>query len=102
MSYRIGFDGVASAELAHLLRGVQHALNTRGTGMLTQMKVEETAASVVPPVDPCAKYTKECGQTKGPTEPPHIIVVTAIVVVVTLLIGLAVGYRLGKFSMPGR
>jgi hypothetical protein len=98
MSYRIGFDGVASAELTHVLRAVQNGLNGYGAGLLSHAEGQVGNDLAASTTVPCNKLTKECQDTKGPTEPPNVIVVTALIVVVTLLIGLGIGYRLGKLS----
>ena len=92
MIYRIGFDGVASAEITHMLRAVQNALNGSGANLLMRVRAEE-AASVASA--PCVKYTKECENGKAPTEPPNIVVLV-LIVVVSLTVGFAVGYRFGK------
>lgn len=104
MTYKVGYDGVASAELTRLLRGVQDGLNTHGAGLLMHVRAEDEAtASAASAVNKKCKYfSKECPDGSLPTEPPNVVVttdliiVTAIVVVVTLLIGFGVGYRLGK------
>jgi hypothetical protein len=99
MTYRIGFDGVASAELTHMLRAVQNGLNgSSGAHMLMHVRGEEDTASAASAV--CTKDGKLCAGGKVPIEPPNIVVV-ALIVVVSLLIGLAIGYRFGKMSaMP--
>jgi hypothetical protein len=58
MSYQITFDGVASAELTHLLHAVQQQLNGRGMGLLGKMDAEaQPATSIGVPVKskiPCS------------------------------------------------
>jgi hypothetical protein len=98
MTYRIGFDGAASAELTHLLRAVQNGLNGSGANLLTHVRAEEAAASAPSTTKPCEKYTKDCANGKGPIEPPNFAVI-ALIVVISLLVGLAIGYRLGKQSV---
>jgi hypothetical protein len=96
MTYRIGFDGVASAELTHVLRAVQNGLNGSGAHLLMHVRAEEETASAASSI--CTKDEKLCEHGKVPVEPPNIVVV-ALILVVTLLVGVAIGYRLGKLSV---
>jgi hypothetical protein len=54
MSYQIGFNGAASAELTQLLHAVERQLNGLATGMLAQMdaRAQTTTASTAQPCDP--------------------------------------------------
>jgi hypothetical protein len=100
MTYRIGFDGLASAEVTHMLRAVQNGLNGSSAGMLTHVRAEDVAASA--PIVPCTKNGKICGDGQGPIEPPNVVVihtvVLAAIVVVSVVVGVIVGYGLGKKS----
>ena len=87
MSYQIVFDGTASAELTHLLHAVQRQLNGHGIQMLGQMDAKAETVSAASAVQPC---------TKEPC--PTTIVGHGPYIVVGLVVGLAVGYVLGKRS----
>jgi hypothetical protein len=90
MSFQIGFDGVASAELTHLLQGIERQLNWHGA---RGEAAGETAASSVP----CEPGTNCADTTHGGHEPACVSVGMAVVIaVVALVVGLIVGSRLGK------
>jgi hypothetical protein len=88
MSYQIVFDGTASAELTHLLHAVQRQLNGHGIQMLGQMDAKAETVSAASAVQPC---TKEPCPTTIVGHDPYLVVAGVVV-------GLAVGYALGKRS----
>jgi hypothetical protein len=104
VSYKIGFDGVVSAELEKLLQSVENRVN--GFGMLAQ--TSEMGASTVasgsaalpcPTGQTCSDSVKgpHDDSVKGPHDDsvkgPHDVV---IVVVIAIVAGAAAGYVAGK------
>jgi len=97
MTYRIGFDGVASAEVTHMLRAVQNSLNGAGANLLMHVRAEEAAASEASTVasgSPCTAGTPCPGGEKGGQD-------IVIVVVVAAVTGAVAGYIAGKISSSG-
>ncbi len=88
MSYRIGFDGVVTADLDRLLQSVEKSVN--GLGMRVQTS-DVGAASMVA----SGSTTPSCpkGQVCADSEKGgHLIVV----VVIAIVAGAAAGYVAGK------
>ena len=92
MAYRISFDGVASAEINHVLRAVQHSLNGAGANLLMRVQAQEASASTVAsgclPGQPCSSGEKG-GQD------------IVVVVVVAAVTGAVAGYIAGKLGSSG-
>ncbi len=88
MSYKIGFDGVVTAELDKMLQSIEKQVN--GFGMHAQ--TSDTAATAAPSgstTSPCT-VDKPCPDSvKGPH--PYIVVV-----VIAIVVGTAAGHMAGK------
>ncbi|HWJ34160.1 MAG TPA: hypothetical protein VNR70_02780 [Steroidobacteraceae bacterium] len=96
MSYQITFDGVASAELTHLLHAVQRQLNGRGMGVLGKMDAEAQIASSASIAPPCKK--EPCPATE-PGHNPNVI--HALFFVGGVVVGFGLCKLLGnKVSAP--
>jgi hypothetical protein len=68
MSFQISFDGVASAELTHLLQGVERQLNWQG--IRAEAAGETAASSVASGMDQFAATSHgPCPDTKAPDNP---------------------------------
>jgi len=91
MSYQIGFNGAASAELSHLLHAVEGQLNGRGLHLLGQADAQAQTASSTSTGQPCDPLSKDCS---GSSSGGHDIVL----VVVTAVVAGAAGYVAGKRS----
>jgi hypothetical protein len=91
MSYQIGFNGAASAELTQLLHAVERQLNGLGTGMLAQMDAQAQTTSTGQPCDP---KSTNCSSSSGGG--PDAGTVVVIAVVAGAIAGAAAGYAAGK------
>jgi hypothetical protein len=87
MSYKIGLDGVVTAELEKLLQSVENRVNGLGMHVQTSDMGASTVASGSPP-PPCSAGQPCTEGAKG----GHY----GIVVVVAIVAGAAAGYVAGK------
>jgi hypothetical protein len=90
MGYQINFNGAVTPELGQLLHAVQRQLNWH---VIHAEGATDTAsaASTVPTCDPS---DKDCASTTHGGHEPSVVVVA----VVALIVGIAIGYVLGKRS----
>jgi hypothetical protein len=87
MSYKIGFDGVVTAELDELLKSLEHRLNGLGMHVQTSdMGASTVASGSTPP--PCSAGQPCTDSVKG----GHLVVV----VVIAIVAGAAAGHVAGK------
>jgi hypothetical protein len=89
MSYKIGFDGVVTAELEKLLRSVENRVNGLGMHVQTSDMGASTVASGSTPT-PCLNGQPCPEGAKG----GHLIPV----VVIAIVAGAAAGYVAGKLA----
>ena len=96
MSYRLGFDGVASPEVSRLLSAVEgrlnlHAVNWQG---VQAQAVDVGSKGVGTPGNPC-KPGENCVYTP-PENPPNAVVALIGTFAIGLVAGVLIGYFLGK------
>jgi hypothetical protein len=104
MAFQIGFDGIASAEVTHLLDNLSHNLNARMLLAQVQVQGDTGVASGVTTGGGVSKMPCPAGG-KGPVEPdcihrflahdPNTYVGGAIGLAVGLSIGIIVGAVIG-------
>ncbi|MGO8856482.1 MAG: hypothetical protein ACLQO1_12325 [Steroidobacteraceae bacterium] len=92
MSYRISFDGPASADLQQVLHALERQLHWHDIHAQTPA---DTAASVAAAsaVRPCPKGEVCPDNTHGGHEPAVVVIA-----IVALVVGMVIGYIIGKGS----
>jgi hypothetical protein len=89
VTYKIGFDGVITAELQTLLQSIQNRVNGIGINAQTSETGSLIASRSAPPACPNGKACP-CGEKGG-----HDIVV---VVVIAIVAGAVAGFVAGKMA----
>ena len=92
MNYKIGFDGVVTAELNTLLQSIEHRVN----GFAMRVQTSDVGASTVASTVASGHSTPACPGGQCPDSPKggHLIPVAVIAIVA----GAAAGYVAGKIA----
>jgi hypothetical protein len=91
MSYKIGFDGIATAELDRLLQSIEKRVN--GSGIHAQTSTSDTGASMAT----SGSTTPDCPPGKicpDSVKGGH----DAVVIVIAIVGGAVAGYAAGKLG----
>lgn len=92
MGYQVNFNGAVTPELGQLLHAVQRQLNFHG--LHVQGGSSTDTGSGASTATGCAPGDKECSNSNHGGHEPSVVVVA----VVALVVGIAIGYVIGKRS----
>ena len=98
MSYQIGFNGAASAELSQLLRAVERQLNGSGMHLMAQANAQAQPASSASTSPPCPDGQTTCAP---PADGGYGAGAVAGAAVVGLVVGVVIGRKIGQDKKPG-
>jgi hypothetical protein len=96
MSYQIGFNGAASAEVTHLLHAVEGHLNGRGLHLLGQADAQAQTAGSASTGQHSDRLAKDCSDCPQGGHCLVIVVVVAVIIVLVSIIAAGAGFLAGK------